>query len=115
MLLLGLERFRIEQRTKNPSNPCFAYYNINSLKFKIDDLKETVKKVLPEVLVFAETKLNDSYTDPQFFIENYYNPSRKDFTLNSGGLIEYIRKGILHKNFKSFSACKKFTSERRQR
>jgi len=72
------------------------------LKFKIDDLKQTIKKVMPEVLVFAETKLNESYTDPQFYIENYYKPSRKDFTSNSGGIIEFIKKGVVRKPLQDY-------------
>ena len=57
---------------------------------------------MPEVLVFAETKLNESHTDPQFYIENYYKPSRKDFTSNSGGIIEFIKKGVVRKPLQDY-------------
>ena len=43
-------------RRKNFQNPFFAYYNINSLRFKFDDLKEVLSNSLPDVLV--ETKLD---------------------------------------------------------
>lgn len=88
-------------RTKNFENPCICYYNINSLRYKIDDLKEIMSGSLPDVLVFAETKLDKSFTTPQFLIDNYFEPTRKDNTRNSGGIIEYVRKGIIRNRVES--------------
>ena len=48
----------------------FSYYNINSLRNKFIDLNEIVSKSIPDVLVFAETKLDNSFSDAQFYIEN---------------------------------------------
>lgn len=84
-------------RSKNFQNPILAYYNINSLRFKFEDLKEIVSNSLPDVLVFAETKLDSQFTNAQFFLEQYYEPTRRDNSSHSGGVIEYIRKGIIHK------------------
>jgi len=89
-------------RKLNFRNPCFSYYNINSLKNKIDDLKEILKSALPEILVIAETKIDNSFSNSQFFIDNYYEPTRCDYTSASGGLIEYIKKGILRKPLQNF-------------
>ena len=89
-------------RAKNLQNPLFSYYNINSLRFKFDDLKEIISKSLPDVLVFAETKLDSSFSNAQFFLEEYYEPTRKDKSCFSGGLIEYIRKGIIRKRLSDF-------------
>ena len=89
-------------RAKNIQNPLFAYYNINSLRFKFDDLKEIISKSLPDVLVFAETKLDSSFSNAQFFLEEYYEPTRKDISCHSGGIIEYIRKGIVRKRLNEF-------------
>ena len=58
-------------RSKNLNNPLFVYYNINSLRFKFDDLREIFAKSLPDVLVFAETKLDSTFTDAQFSIKDY--------------------------------------------
>ena len=44
-------------RSKNVQSPLFAYYNINSLRYRFDDLKEIWSNTLPDVLVFAETNL----------------------------------------------------------
>ena len=84
-------------RRKNFQNPFFAYYNINSLRFKFDDLKEILSNSLPDVLVLAETKLDKSFPNAQFFLSEYFEPTRKDFSCHSGGIIEYIRKGIIRK------------------
>lgn len=84
-------------RANNLNNPCFSYYNINSLRFKIDDLREIISKSLPDVLVFAETKLDSTFSNSQFFLNDYYEPTRKDKTCHSGGIIEYIKKGLIRK------------------
>ena len=84
-------------RRKNFQNPFFAYYNINSLRFKFEDLKEVLSNSLPDVLVLAETKLDKSFPNAQFFLSEYFEPTRKDFSCHSGGIIEYIRKGIIRK------------------
>ena len=89
-------------RAKNIQNPFFAYYNINSLRFKFDDLKEIISKSLPDILVFAETKLDSSFSNAQFFLEEYYEPTRKDKSCHSGGIIEFIRKGIIRKRLIDF-------------
>jgi len=73
---------------------------LNSLKNKIVDLKEIVKSSLPEIMFIAETKLDSSFLDPQFFIDNYYKPTRKDFNSSSGGLMEYVKIGVLRKSLK---------------
>ena len=88
-------------RAKNLNNPCLVYYNINSLRNKFNDLKEIFSKSLPDILVFAETKIDNHFSNSQFLMENYFEPSRKDKTKNSGGIIEYIRKGIIRKRLES--------------
>ena len=96
-------------RSKNVQNPLFAYYNINSLRYKFDDLKEIVSKSLPDILVFAETKLDNSFTNSQFFLQDYFEPTRKDNTRHSGGIIEFVRKGIVRKRLVDFE-LKEFES-----
>ena len=80
-------------RRKNFQNPFFAY----SLRFKFEDLKEVLSNSLPDVLVLAETKLDKSFPNAQFFLSEYFEPTRKDFSCHSGGIIEYIQKGIIRK------------------
>ena len=42
------------------------------------------------------------FSNSQFFIDNYYEPTRCDYTSASGGLIEYTKKGILRKPLHNF-------------
>ena len=79
-----------------------SYYNINSLRNKFTDIQELVSKTLPDVLVLAETKLDDQFFKTQFFLNQYYEPTRKDFSKTSGGLIEYIRNGIIRKRLPQY-------------
>ena len=74
-------------RFKNMDNPLFCYYNINSLRFKFEDLKEILQKSLPDIVVFAETKLNSTFINSQFYLNEYFEPTRKDLTATSGGII----------------------------
>ena len=89
-------------RAKYHNNPIFAYYNINSLRTIFTDLNEIFSKCIPDVLVFAETKLDSSFPNAQFYIDNYYEPIRADYSSNSGGMIEYIRKGVIRKSLPDY-------------
>ena len=53
-------------------------------------------------MVLAETKIDNNFKNPQFCIENYYQPTRRDYTSTSGGLIEYVRNGIIRKGKSEF-------------
>ena len=96
-------------KCENPQNPIILYYNINSLQNKLTDIKEIVSKSLPNILVIPETKLDYSFPNKQFLLENYYEPTRKDNSSHSEGLIEYIRNGIVRKRI-SNSEIKSFDS-----
>ena len=47
-----------------------------------------------DILAIAETKLNKSFPEQQFFSEGYKLPYRHDQTHKSGGLLVYINKDI---------------------
>ena len=91
-----------ELRQKLVKNPMISYYNINSLRNKILDIQDIVSKTMPDVLVLAETKLDDQFSKTQFYLNQYYEPTRKDYTKNSGGLIEYVRNGLIRKRLPEF-------------
>ena len=55
-----------------------------------------MERCLPDILVVAETKIDETFNNPQFFVNGYYEPTRCDRTRNGGGIIEYIRNGIVH-------------------
>ena len=84
-------------RIKNPNNPLIGYLNINSLRNKVVDLREILSKISPDYFVVAETKLDYSIPSKQLEIENYEIRNRKDRDKNGGGLIEYVKKGVVCK------------------
>lgn len=92
---LNLEE-AITLRNKNIKNPTINYLNINSLRYKIHDLRYIISKLEPTILAVSETKLDYSFPDVQFVVDEYQNPGeyRKDRTKNGGGLIVFVRKGI---------------------
>ena len=47
-----------------PKNPLIAYLNINSLRNKIIDLGDIMSYLSPDYLVLSETKLEDSFSQP---------------------------------------------------
>ena len=69
----------IKIREQYTNNLVLGYLNINSLKNKIINLREVVDKVLIDILCIDETKLDDTFPDAQFKINNYqYPPFRRD-------------------------------------
>ena len=59
-----------ESRKKHPNNFAEAYININSVKYKFNELKELLDDKIVDLLVVAETKL-DSFNDNLFKVEGY--------------------------------------------
>ncbi len=83
-------------RAKHLGNPSISYYNINSLRNKFFDIQDLASKTLPDILVLAETKIDNKFKSSEFLLEGYYHPHRKDYSSNSGGLIQYVRNGIIY-------------------
>ena len=61
----------IKMRENYSKNPLLGYLNINSLRNKITSLRDVVAKVSNDTICLDETKLDDSFPDSQFLIENY--------------------------------------------
>ena len=87
-------------RLKNPNNPLIGYLNINSLRNKIVDLREICSSFSPDYFVLGETKLDQSFPSTQFLIDNYEIRNRKDRNKHGGGLIEYVKKGVVCRQIK---------------
>ena len=56
---------------KYPRNPFIAYLNINSLRNKIIDVQEMMRRLQLEYFVIRETKLVSSFPSAQFHIGDY--------------------------------------------
>jgi len=78
-----------------------GYVNINSIRNKFDALKDIVSQNI-DILMVAETKINDSFPKEQLFMEGYSYPLRLDRDGNGGGLLVYVRSDIPSTELKSF-------------
>ena len=74
------------------SNSIVAYLNVNSLGEKINHLHEICKKYPFDILCVDETKLDSSYCDGQFQINDcWFPPFRRDRNKYARGKTMYIR------------------------
>ena len=63
-------------------------------------------KDLLDILIIAETKLDDTFLQEQFLIEGFKQPYRLDVSQNSGGLLVYLKYGIISKELKKENISK---------
>ena len=64
-----------ELRKKYSDNPTIGYLNINSLRYKVVDLRHVLFESELDILAISETKLCVEFPDSQFVIEGYYHPA----------------------------------------
>ena len=68
-------------------------------------LSEMIKGFV-DMFMISETKLDDSFSGGQFFIEGYHTPFRFDRNGNAGGILIYVREDIpakvIHCDFPTF-------------
>ena len=85
-------------------NPITGYLNINSLRTKIlKNLKDILNKAPIDILCIDETKLDETFPDAQFMIENYeFPPFRRDRNKKEVGKMVFIRKELLAKRLEDF-------------
>ena len=68
------------------------------MRNKINNLRKICRKAQIHVLYIDETKLDESFPDAQFHIEDYqYQAFRKDRNKNGGGKIVYVKEGLIAK------------------
>ena len=97
-----LQKLRV-LRVKNDSNPIVAYLNINSLGEKINHLREICKESPIDILCVDETKIDSTYPDAQFKINDYqFPPFRRDRNKYGGGKIVFIRQGLITRRLPKF-------------
>ena len=82
-----LEKIRCTYR----NNIVIGHLNVNSLNLKFQEVKDLIVRCKFEVMVLSETKLDETYRDALYNIENY-DMYRQDKRSNSGGIIIYISK-----------------------
>ena len=67
--------------------------NINSIRKKFHFLESEVSKHL-DILLISETKIDESFSSPQFLLDGFSRPYRLDGCANGGGILLYVRDGI---------------------
>ena len=78
-----------------------ATFNINSLRYKFDQLKLIIQEYV-DILVVQETKIDLSFPKNQFDIDGFSQPFRLDKNLSSGGVMIFIRDTILATHLNDF-------------
>ena len=87
-------------RNKNINRVIIAHLNINSIRNKIDMLTNNVSGNI-DILMLSETKIDNSFPTQQFKINGFSNPYRIDRSCHGGGILLYVREGIISKCLKS--------------
>ena len=83
-----------------PKNLLYGYLNINSLRNKIHDLRQMKHDVPIDYFVISETKLENSFPNAQLTFNNYEIRVRRDRDKHRGGLIGFVKKGIICKKLR---------------
>ena len=99
--LSDIDKF-FDLRIKYHNNPLVCFLNINSIRNKIIDLRIVMERCLPDLLVVIETKLNETFKTETLLVNGYKKPIRRDRTEHGGGIMLYVRKGIVSKRVPVF-------------
>ena len=89
-------------RLQNRKGLIIAYLNINSIRNKFEQLELLVSKNI-DILIVAETKLDDTFPTGQFLLPGFKVPFRLDRNKNGGGILAYIREEVPSKNLSEFN------------
>ena len=77
-------------RSKYSKNIIFSCFNINSIRNKFDSVRAAIVNYV-DIVIAAETKINESFPTAQFAIDGFHKPLRLDATDKSGILLVYVR------------------------
>ena len=80
-------------KSKNFHNLFVSHLNINSLQYKITELRKILLKSNLEILTVSETKLDDQFPDHLFHVYGYHI-FRKDRNFFWRGLMTFIKSDI---------------------
>ena len=85
-----------EIRIGNANKVIIGHLDINSIRNKFEQLKETVLKYI-DILVVTETKLDETFLESLFLMDGFSKPYRLDRNKNGGGVMIFIRDTISSK------------------
>ena len=87
-------------RQKNNNRIIIGHLNINSIRYKFEDLRLILNKNV-DILLISETKLDSSFPSKQFLLDGYSLPYRQNRSKNGGGILLYVKEGIPTKPLKT--------------
>ena len=91
----------IELRNKYPNSPIISYLNISSFRNNITDFRKITSKAPLGIGCIDETKLDESFPDFQFHMENYqFPPFRRDRNSKGGGKLVFVKNSLVAKRVK---------------
>ena len=82
-----------ELRLHNVNRVLIGTLNINSIRNKFGQLKDTVLKYI-DILILSETKLDETFLTSPFLMDGFSKPYRFDRNKYRGGVMVYIRDTI---------------------
>ena len=83
-----------EVRKRHPQQFMCSYLNVNSFRYKFCSIKELwTTRIHVDMLIIAETKLDDTFTNSQFEVDNYHL-WRADRSSHGGGILVYLRSDL---------------------
>ena len=86
-----------EIRIGNANKVIIGHLDINSIRNKFEQLKETVLKYI-DILVVTEAKLDETFLESLFLMDGFsWKSYRLDRTKNGGGIMVFIRDTISSK------------------
>ena len=85
----------------NLDNVIIGLQNVTSLNSKFDGIKCIIPGNI-DVMIFVETKLDDSFPTSQFSMDGFVKPFRRDRNKFGGGILIYVREDIPYKLLNNF-------------
>ena len=89
-------------RCKYAKNVILSDYNVNSIRHKFSELQHILQGHFVDILGIAETKIDGTFFDGQFQVDNY-KLYRQDRNNRGGGIMMYINDNTPHRLLKQFS------------
>jgi hypothetical protein len=80
-----------------------AHLNINSLRYKFDEIKEVLNDNIVDLLIISETKLDKSFNDNLFSVDGY-KVQHRDRNQYDGVLLTFIRSDFPSSRKKSLES-----------
>ena len=80
-------------KQQNPRYFTVGYININSVRNKFYCIQDLLMSNNLDLIFIAETKIDNSFPDSQFSVNNYHM-WRADRSINGGGILAYLRSDI---------------------